>query len=326
MSKKGLVLILSLLLIATLAFAAGPPEAEWPGPDRTISVVVPFGAGGGTDLIFRELVDEMNNYTDATIIVDNIGGAGSATGTNEVLNGPTDGYTVLASGAHTVTATLQGLTEGYNELEGIIGLNWDPFIVAVHRSKPWESFEEVVEAAQADPGALSLGNAGMGGATGVLTVGMDIYFGNIFNVTPFGGGAELIATALGGDVDVGVFSQSEIRQHSNELRPLMIVHPQRSRIPELSDIPTFIELGFDDMSVPYGSFRSLSVKAGTPEEAKTALADIATAAFESDRFQDYMDSNGLLPEYHRLEELDDYFEELEATFRPIMDAAGLLAE
>ncbi len=326
MGKRVLVMAMALVVMAAVAFAAGPPEVEWPDPDQTISVVVPFGAGGGTDLIFRELVDEMNNHTDATIIVDNIGGAGSATGTNEVLNLPADGYTVLASGAHTVTATLQGLTEGYRQLEGIIGLNWDPFIVAVHRSKPWESFEEVVAAAQEDPGAISFGNAGMGGATGVLTVGMDIYFDNIFNVTPFDGGADLIATALGGDVDLGVFSQSEIQQHRGELRPLMIVHPQRSLIPDLADIPTYRELGFEGMRVPYGSFRSLSVREGTPAEAKEALADIATAAFESQRFQDYMVRMGLLPEYHRLEALDAYFGELDATFAPILEAAGLRAD
>lgn len=323
--KKSCVMMLMIATSAMLGFAAGPPEAEWPNPDQTISVVVPFGAGGGTDLIFRELVDEMNRHTDATVIVDNIGGAGSATGTNEVLNLPADGYTVLASGAHTITATLQGLTEGTARLEGIIGLNWDPFIVAVPVSKPWQSFGEVVRAAQADPGSVSFGNAGMGGATGVLTVGMDLYFENIFNVTPFDGGANLIATALGGDVDMGVFSQSEVQQHRGQLRPLMIVHPQRSLIPELSDIPTYRELGYTGMRVPYGSFRSLSVREGTPANVKERLAGIATAAFESQRFQDYMVRMGLLPEYHRLEELDAYNAELEATFSTILEAAGLLS-
>jgi len=324
--KRAIAVAMIMAVAAMAVMAAGAPEVGWPDPDRTISVVVPFGAGGGTDLIFRELVEEMNNHTDATIIVDNIGGAGSATGTNEVLNLPADGYTLLASGAHTVTATLQGLTAGYRELEGIIGLNWDPFIVAVHRSKPWETFAEVVAAAEADPGSVSFGNAGMGGATGVLTVGMDIYFGNIFNVTPFSGGADLIATTLGGDVDLGVFSQSEVQQHAAELRPLMIVHPERSMIPALSEIPTYVELGYDDMQVPFGSFRSLSVREGTPAAVKEELARIATAAFESERFQAYMRRAGLLPEYHRLGDLDAYYDELDATFTPILAEAGLLAD
>ncbi len=324
--RRVFVLAVGLVLMAAFSHAAGPPEVEWPGPDRTISVVVPFSAGGGTDLIFRELVDEMNKYTDAEIIVDNIGGAGSATGTNEVLGLPADGYTVLASGAHTVTATLQGLTEGYRELEGIIGLNWDPFIVAVHRDAPWETFEELLAAAAEDPEALSFGNAGMGGATGVLTVGMNLHFDEVFNVTPFDGGADLIANFLGQHVDIGVFSQTEVAEHMGEMRPLMIVHPERSTIPELSDVPTYEEAGYADLNVPFGSYRSLSVRAGTPQDRKEILSDIATQAFESDRFQEYMRRQGLLPEYSRLDGLDAYFAELENLFYPILEAADLLAD
>ncbi len=324
MKGKVIAVLAALLLVVGGAFAAGPPETEWPDPDETITVVVPFSAGGGTDLIFRELAQEMDQVTEADVIVENISGAGSATGTNEVLSLPADGYTLLASGAHTVTATLQGLTEGYNELEGIIGLNWDPFIVAVHEDSPWESFDELLEDARENPEELTFGNAGMGGATGVLTVGMNLHFDEVFNVTPFDGGADLISNFLGQHVDIGVFSQTEVAEHMDSMRPLMMVHPERSNIPEVSDVPTFEELGYEDLEVPFGSFRSISVREGTPEERKEVLAEIATQAFESEGFQSYMESEGLLPEYHRLEELDDYFMELEDTFFPILEAADLL--
>lgn len=323
-SVKITAIIAGLLLVSAAAFAAGPPETAWPDPDATISVVVPFGAGGGTDLIFRQFVQAMNEQTEAEIIVENIGGAGSATGTNEVLSRPADGYTVLASGAHTVTATLQGLTEGYRELEGIVGLNWDPFIVAVHRDSPWESFADVLADAQDDPESISFGNAGMGGATGVLTVGMDLHFDGVFNVTPFDGGADLLSNTLGRFVDLGVFSQTEVVEHLGSLRPLMIVHPERSTISELSDVPTYEEEGFADLNVPFGSYRSLSVREGTPDEAKQALAAMARAAFETESFQNYMRDSGLLPEYSELEETDEYFRELEGLFRPILEAAGLV--
>ena len=98
-------------------------QETWPDFEKTITLVVPYGAGGGTDLIFRPLVEEMKTHSDANIVVSNIGGAGSSKGTNEVLGLPADGYTLLASGTHTVAATLQGLTDGYKQLEGIAGLN-----------------------------------------------------------------------------------------------------------------------------------------------------------------------------------------------------------
>ena len=176
-----------ILLWAPLAFGTGKMEEVWPDPEKTITVVVPYSAGGGTDLIFRALVEEMKKYPDVNFVVSNVSGAGSSVGTNEVLSLPADGYTLLASGTHTVSATLQGLTDGDKQLEGIASLNWDPFIIAVLKEKPWNTMKDLVEDAKKNPGKISLGNAGMGGATGVASVGISLAFGQTFNVTPFQG-------------------------------------------------------------------------------------------------------------------------------------------
>lgn len=315
-----------LLVVAGLAFSVGQTEAAWPDAEKTITVVVPYAAGGGTDLVFRPLVEEMKKNSAANIIVSNVGGAGSATGTNEVLNQPADGYTVLASGTHTVAATLQGLTEGYRELEGIGGLNWDPFIIAVQKAKPWKTLKGLVSAAQADPGKISLGNAGMGGATGVASVGLSLAFGKSFNVTPFSGGKDLLAAVLGGHCDVGIFSQSEMLANRDMLQPLVVLYSERSVIPDLMDIPTMAEAGYPDVNVPGGSFRSISVKKGTPPEVKKQLAGMVRAAFNSAVYQKFMKDQGLIPAYFELEKLDTYFDELVKAYLPILREAGLLKE
>ena len=139
MRRDGVFVTGFILCFILTTFAAGHTAESWPDFEKTITVVVPYSAGGGTDMVFRPLIEEMKKFTDANIIVSNVSGAGSSKGTNEVLSLPADGYTLLASGTHTVAATLQGLTEGYKELEGIAGLNWDPFIIAVLKKKPWKS-------------------------------------------------------------------------------------------------------------------------------------------------------------------------------------------
>jgi putative tricarboxylic transport membrane protein len=277
-------------------------------------------------LIFRPLVEEMKNYTEANLVVSNISGAGSSKGTNEMLSLPADGYTLLASGTHTVSATLQGLTDGYKELEGIVGLNWDPFIIAVLKEKPWNTMKDLVEDAKKNPGTICFGNAGMGGATGVASVGMSLAFGKAFNVTPFQGGSDLLANVLGGHCDVGIFSQSEMLANKEKLQPLVILYHERSALADLSSIPTLKEAGFENLQVPGGSFRSLSVKKGTPEHIKQKLAEIVTNAYNSDAFQTFMKEKGLLPAYSELEELDKYFQELVDAYVPIMKEAGLLKE
>jgi len=324
MCKRGLIILGLAFLIISLAFVVSQGEEVWPDPEKTITVVVPYSAGGGTDIIFRPVVEEMKKHCDANIIVSNISGAGSSKGTNEMLSLPADGYTILASGTHTVSATLQGLTEGYNQLEGIASLNWDPFIIAVLKERPWKTMKEIIEDAQKNPGKISLGNAGMGGATGVASVAINLAFDKSFNVVPFQGGVDLLANVLGGHCDVGIFSQSEILANMDKLTPLVILYHEHSFLPDLIQIPTLKEAGFEDLKAPGGSFRSFSVKKGTSESVKKKLAEIINQAYNSEAFQDFMQSKGLLPAYYELEDLDNYFGELVKAYTPIMREAGLL--
>ena len=324
--RRIAIMFFVLALAAGGLFAEGRSEARtrWPDPEKNITFIVPFAAGGGTDLIFRALVEEMKKHLPSNVIVSNIGGAGSATGTNELLRLPADGYTLLASGTHTVAATLQGLTDGANQIEGITGINWDPFIVAVNVSKPWRTFQEVVDAAKARPRSISLGNAGMGGATGVASIGINLAFGTTFNVTPFGGGADLLAATLGGHNDVGIFSQSEVVANRNMLRPLVVLYEKRSIIPDLGGVPTLAEAGYPNVKIPAGSYRSVSVKKGTPPEVKGVLAEAVRKAYESPAYQEYMKKNGLIPAFTELSATDAYFGELREMYIPILREAGLL--
>ena len=234
MKRSAIFITLLIALIASgTLFAGGVAEVVYPDPEKNITVVVPHAAGGSTDLIFRTLAEEMKKVSGTNFLVTNITGAGSATGTNEVINNEADGYMFLGAGTHTTAATMQGLTNGYKELDYIAALNWDPFIVAVRNDKSWKSLQELVADAKANPGKISLGNAGMGGATGVASVGLNLAFNKSFNVTPFNGGADLIASVLGGHCDVGIFSQSEVVANSDSFRPLVILSEGHSSLASL---------------------------------------------------------------------------------------------
>ncbi|QTQ11996.1 tripartite tricarboxylate transporter substrate binding protein [Treponema parvum] len=320
--KKIALMLLSALAVVPL-FAAGSSESAFPDPEKTITIVVPHAAGGSTDLIFRALVEDLKKVTGQNFIVTNIPGAGSATGTNEVINGSADGYTLLGSGTHTTAATMQGLTEGYKALDYIAALNWDPFIIAVRNDKPWKSLKELETAAKTNPGKITFGNAGMGGATGVASVGINLAFNKVFNVTPFKGGADLIASVLGGHCDVGIFSQSEVKANKASLRPLAILGEKHSSIPDLADVPTISEAGYPGLSIPSGSFRSLTVKKGTPEAVKKWLADAVEKAFYSDGFQKFMNSNGFIQSFHKLDDFAAYDATIIADYEPILKEAGL---
>lgn len=323
---KRITHVLVILLLMSMAFpliAGGAAQVEYPDPEKNIVIVVPHAAGGSTDLIFRTLAEEMKKVSGVNFIVTNITGAGSATGTNEVLNSEANGYTLLAAGTHTTAATMQGLTAGYKELDHVAALNWDPFIIAVRSDKPWNTFSDVVEDAKSRPGKITLGNAGMGGATGVASVGLNLAFGKSFNVTPFNGGADLIASVLGGHCDVGIFSQSEVVANYDSFKPLAILAEKHSSLPKLASVPNLSECGYPDITVPGGSFRSIMVRKGTPAHVVKWLADTAEKAFNSASYQDFMKNNGLIPSFRKLEDFKAYDAEIIADYEPILKEAGL---
>lgn len=310
--------------IATVLGAAGTTVAQdWPDEELVVSVVVPYSAGGGTDSAVRPLIEELRNHLPSRIQVNNIGGAASAQGTNEVLGLPADGYTLLVSGTHTIGATMQNLTEGYHQLDQVVALNWDPFIIAVLKERPYDSMEELVEAAKAAPGSICLGNAGMGGATGIASVAINLAFDGVFNVTPFDGGQNLRTDVLGGRCEAGIFSQSEILANRDVLAPLVILTEEHSRLEDLADVPNLAEAGHANLDVPGGSFRSIAVRKGTPEEVKETIARAFDAAFHSDAYTTFMDEQGIIPAFATGEEAEAYFGRLVEGYEPIVREAGL---
>lgn len=100
----------------------------------------------------------------------------------------------------------------------------------------------------------------MGGATGVACVGLNLAFDKNFNVTPFNGGADLLANVLGGHCDAGIFSQSEVVKNIDQLKPIAILTANHSVLSQLTDVPTIAESGYPGISLPGGSFRSFMVK------------------------------------------------------------------
>jgi putative tricarboxylic transport membrane protein len=309
--------------IATLALCISAHAADWPDEEKMISVIVPYGAGGGTDSAIRPLIEAVKKNLPARIQVVNIGGAGSSKGTNELISLPPDGYSLLAAGTHTIGATMQGLTKGYEELEQVVGLNWDPFIIAVLKSRPYDSIEKLIDAAKSAPGKVCLGNAGMGGATGVASVAINLKFDKIFNVTPFKGGKNLRADVLGGRCEVGIFSQSEILANRDVLHPLVILYKERSKLEELQSVHTIAEAGYGDLSVPGGSYKSIAVRKGTPSDVKKILAEAFKKGFESNEYQSFMQEKGIIPAFTELDETTIYFNELITGFEPIVREAGL---
>jgi tripartite-type tricarboxylate transporter receptor subunit TctC len=308
----------AVFLAATTIGAASAAPARW--PERTVTLVVPFAAGGGTDIIARQIQRAIQRFTDVPIVIRNMPGAGSGIGTNEVLRSRADGYTLLLSGTHTVTASLQGLTAGsIIQLDHIASLNWDAFVIGVLDASPYKTLAELIDAGKGG-GKITIGHAGVGALTHLTAEALNKAAGGPWTVVPFDGGARLIAGVLGHVVTAGVFSQSEVTGQSGRLRPLAVTSARRS--PLFPQVPTLDELRFK--GIPQGSFRAISGPKGIPMETRRAIAAAVGRAMNDPDWIAFSRENGLVKTFLTNEELERYFAVLTLDLSKLLRQVGLM--
>ena len=299
---------------------------QFPDPEKTITLIVPQGAGGGTDTQARQLVEAMKAVSgNNNIIVENVTGGSTGTGTNQVIDSEADGYTLLMYGTYVICGTMTGYTDGFEKLDFITGLSMEPFVLAVQTDSPYETLDDLIQAAKADSGTITLGNAGATATTGVVAYGLNNALESPFNVVSFNGGAELIPAVLGGHCVAGIFSQSEVLANIDGLRPLVFFGEGHSVLSALKDVPNLADSGYGDLTVPGGCFRGICAPKGTPEEVKNYLADTLEKAYNSDSFQTWLKEQGLLGDYSKLGDFEKYNGEMVEAMKPIIKATGLAA-
>ena len=320
MKKSSIILLIVSFVCLNLMYARGNTSESFPRKDREITIICPQPEGGGTDTIIRALADELNKDKSAHFSVKNIPGRGTSDGTDYVLSLPADGYTILVGGTYTITATMQGKTEGYRKLETVAGLNEDPFVIGVKRGGSYDSFSSLVRKAKTGH-AVVIGHSGTGSATHASCIGLNIAFGHVFTLQQCAGGAGILEAVKNGTCDAGIFSQSEIAE-ANDIQPILILTQGHSTLGQLSGVPTFSDCGYN-VAVPGFSYRSLMVRKGTLQQTKERLADMITKAYMSYSFQQFQKRTGLIQVYSTLKESDEFMDELIKEYMPIMKETDL---
>jgi len=259
--------------VGALAVQPGASAQAAPFPNRTIRLVVPYPAGGGTDIMGRMIAAKLNDAWGQPVIVENRVGASGIIGNDAVAKAAPDGYTVLIGITTLIQMPHLQAKLPYDPFRDLIpvtqiALSADLFLVPV--GNPANSLKEFVEFARAQPKKLSYGSYGTGTSSHV--------HGEMFNAqarldmahVPFKGGAPLMTDLLGGQLSAGFVDLSSARAHlkSGKVKALAITGERRFRI--LPDVPTFTELGYKDFE-PYGWFAVL-LPAGTPREIVNKLA------------------------------------------------------
>lgn len=253
-------------------------------PSKSITVVVPWSAGGGTDGLARAIAKEATDVFGVSVNVLNKTGGQGVIGHLHGMRAFPDGYTLTMITFE--LATYKALGRSHVEVAGfqpLLQLNEDPSAITVSTDAPYKTLGDFLDAARANPGQITIGNSGPGGVWDLAARRLQEAAKVEFALIPFDGAAPAVVQVLGGHIDAVSVSPAEVIQHVEvgRLRILGVMAEQRdSAIP---DVPTMREQGVD---VVFGAWRGLALPAGTPDDVVATLRDGFKQAYDTPGFRE----------------------------------------
>ncbi|MEQ5854862.1 MULTISPECIES: tripartite tricarboxylate transporter substrate binding protein [unclassified Halomonas] len=323
MRKSMSMTLGGLALVASASVAADYPE-------RDVRMIVPWGAGGGTDGIVRKISNLAEEPLGGTVYVENIEGGMSANGLVQALGARPDGYTLIAlTYDSVVTIPWQGMLAGYDidKLDLIARITSEPDAVVVPQDSRFDSLEALIEAAKAAPGEIRAGIQNMGSRTHLTLLQLQDQAEVEFKIVSYPGGAAPQKEALlNGEVDLALTSLGDFESliSAGDARGLVEFTDVQSE--SFPDVPPATELGYD---IQMGSFVILAAPANTPDDAVTALEAAYQQAYDSEEFQTWLVDVGVTPNWLGTDEVEDWAEQTQGELFARMDElkeAGLIGQ
>ena len=239
-------------------------------PQRPIELIVPFAAGGGTDVLARAIAEAAHKHLPQDLIVLNRAGASGAVGWTELANAKPDGYKI---GIITVELTMiphMGLTKiSSDSITPLVRLNADPATIAVRADSPYRTIEDLIAAARKDPSGVRVGNAGPGSLGHLAAAALQDKAGVQFNHAPYRGANPAVLDLLGGHIEAVAVTPVEVATYvaAGKIRPLAIMADKRIGA-GWESVPTLKERNIDLL---IGGWRGLAVPRNTPATVTQTL-------------------------------------------------------
>ena len=315
----GRKLIAGALLAIMPVYAGMSAAADF--PTRPINLIVPYAAGGSSDLSARPYADELGNILKQPVVVLNKAGAGGAIGAAEVARSRGNGYTLLNASIGNVTIAPYTSPVGYDytNLRGVAQMTDIPLALTVKADSPLKTVPEFVEFAKKNPGKIRYGSPGAGNIQHVTTEGWMKRVGIKLTHMPFEGANPAVAALLGGHVEAVVTGVTEVAPHhkSGALRILAITAPERIK---MVDVPTFKEQGYD---LQAGVWYGVVAPKSTPDDIVMFLAAALKKAYDSPKVQDAWNKLFLIPSYLGPKEFDARIAREAALHQAVLKDIGL---
>lgn len=313
------------LAVTLLSTSCATPQTSSTGgddfPTKPIDMVVSFSAGGSTDVGARMIAQGLEDKLGQPVVVENKPGAGGQVGNTQISSSQADGYTVgTVSLAGTILSYLdedRGATYDGEDFKPVALYVQDPQVFVVSPDSPYQSLEELVEAAKADPGKLRVATSGVGTQDHVAKVLFEEMSATSFAPVHFSEGAADASTAfLGGNVEVLITNVGDVKEMvaNNQAKVLGVAAAERNDF--LPDAPTFNEQGYD---FELASSRGFIVPAETPDDVVAKMSDAIGDIMDDEQTLTQLDNMNLTADFMGHEEFKQLWDETETEFADVLD-------
>lgn len=299
------------------ATAPNDPVANY--PEKEITLVVPFAAGGASDSISRIIAKGMQDYFQKPVVVVNKTGGTGGVGLSYVEASANDGYTIGYTPVELTMHKPLGLSDlEPSKFEFIAQVTKIPAAVTVPADAPYSTIEEFVEYARKNK--LKVGSSGAGSIWHVAAAAFGKAAGFEFSHVPFDGAAPAVTALMGGHIDVVMVSVGEVKSgiEAGKLKLLAVMSNERD--PNFPDVPTLKEKGYDVEVAGWGGF--IAPK-GTPEGIINKLADAIESAANSDEFKEFAEKQSMTLDINRTKEFREFAESQFQFYSELIPTMGL---
>jgi len=321
---------ITMTAIAAVALAGVSPAAAQAYPSRPITIVVPFAAGGPTDVLSRVLGERFRAALGQPVLIENVTGAGGSIGVGRVVSAPPDGYTVSVGhfGTHVANGAIYPLKyDLLNDLDPVARLPSNPMIVVTRKNFPAANLKELIDRLKANPGKISAGTAGAGSGSHIAGLLLQSLTGVHLSFVPYRGTGPALQDLVAGQIDMIIDQASnslpQVRQGS--IKALAVT--ATTRLASEPDIPTVAEVGLPGFQMEI--WNGMWVPHGTPRAIVEKLNAAVVAALAEPAVRDKLASLGLdgpAADQRTPEALGAYQKAEAAKWWPIIKAANVTAE
>ncbi|NYE22102.1 tripartite tricarboxylate transporter substrate binding protein [Pigmentiphaga litoralis] len=312
--------------LAALGASALLPAAAQSGayPARPIELIVPFAAGGGTDVLARTLAEAARPHLSQQLIVINRAGASGGVGWAELINAKPDGYKLAIITVEITMIPHMGVVKfTADDVTPIVRLNADPATIAVRADSPYKTIEDFLAAARKTPDAMRVGNAGPGSLGHLAAAALGDKTGTQLNHVPFRGANPAVLDLLGGHIEAVAVTPVEVATYvaAGKIRPLAVMADKRIAA-GWEQVPTLRERQID---LVIQGWRGLAAPKGTPPEVLAVLRNAMVKALQEPVLRQTMAKQNMGEGYLDEAAFKALIAQDNATFRELINKLGIKA-